>query len=163
MSGLFWVFFAVYSVYWGSFWYISSEKRNLIYVDYAVSLYFGLLIIIYLMFGMGLIKQIQENYDALEGSNGKEAPGIKQIKWILLIMCFFMFLRMGFESMPDVAKTYKVMSVSKETPYWPVTLAIISITNILAAIAVYVSIYLIHDSECEIEEWPETIKLVNKR
>ena len=56
--GYFWLFFGIYSIYWGSFYYVSLDKRNLSYVDFAVSFYFGVLIILYLVLGVGLIKQI---------------------------------------------------------------------------------------------------------
>jgi len=159
----FWIFFAIYSVYWGSFYYISLDKRNLSYVDFAVSFYFGVLIILYLVLGAGLIKQIQANYDALEGSDGKQAPGINKIIWILVIMCSFMFLRMIFVSLNDIAKTHKIEPISKNTDYWPVMLAIISTTNILATFAVFVSIYLIHESEREIAESSERSDRVNDK
>ena len=65
-------------------------------------------------------------------------------------MCLSMILRMVFESLPDIAKIYKIETLSKNTQYWPLTLGIISATNILATGAVYVSIYLLHQSESEI-------------
>ena len=44
----FWVFFAIYSCYWGFFYWLSLHFYNLVYVDLAVSLYFGVLLIVYL-------------------------------------------------------------------------------------------------------------------
>ena len=67
----FWLMFAIYSVYWGTFWYISAEARNLAYVDYAVSVYLAACIALYLYVGNGLTRQIQLNYNAIEGSNMK--------------------------------------------------------------------------------------------
>ena len=58
LIGLFWLFFAVYSVYWGSFYWISLDKENLSYVDFATSFYFGVLIVVYLMMGISLIHRI---------------------------------------------------------------------------------------------------------
>ena len=59
--------FAVYSVYWGSFYWVSLDKRDMSYVDFATSTYFVGLIVAYLVVGCGLIDQIQANYDKGSG------------------------------------------------------------------------------------------------
>ena len=61
----FWIFFAIYSVYWGTFYYVSKEVKNLAWVDFATSAYFGFLIILYVVVGTKLIKAINKflNYD----------------------------------------------------------------------------------------------------
>ena len=50
--------FAVYSVYWGSFYWVSLDKRDMSYVDFATSTYFIGLIVANLVVGCGLIEQI---------------------------------------------------------------------------------------------------------
>jgi len=52
----FWVMFAVYSCYWGAFYWVSLDKYSLVYVDLAVSAYFAFLIVLYLIRGTKLIK-----------------------------------------------------------------------------------------------------------
>lgn len=74
-----------------------------------------------------------------------------------------MFLRMVFVSLPDLAKMHKIDSISKNTQYWPVVLAIIATTNILATFAVFLSIYLIHECERDIAETTERRELVSEQ
>ena len=52
--GFFWLMFFVYSCYWATFYWISLDKRDLVYVDFATSAYFFALIILYLVIGCGL-------------------------------------------------------------------------------------------------------------
>ena len=54
----FWVWFALYSCYWGGFYVYSKDVRNLAWVDFATSAWFGVLIVIYLVLGTKLIKAI---------------------------------------------------------------------------------------------------------
>lgn len=119
-----------------------------------------MLIVLYILIGVNLIKQIQSNYDD-QTSDGKQAPGVKQIISIIVIMCLFMFLRMVFVSLPDIAKIHRIDSISKNTQYWPVVFGLIATTNIFATLAVFLSIYLIYKSEREIAESPERLGLVN--
>ena len=43
----FWGFFALYSVYWGSFYWASMNARNMVWVDFATSAWFIVLIMVY--------------------------------------------------------------------------------------------------------------------
>ena len=56
--GFFWLMFVIYSVYWGIFYWVSLDKRDMSYVDFATSAYFMALIVVYLVVGCGLIDQI---------------------------------------------------------------------------------------------------------
>ena len=49
--GLFWGIFLIYSCYWFTFYWISLTSRNLVYIDCAMSAYFGFSIILLLYFG----------------------------------------------------------------------------------------------------------------
>lgn len=69
--GYFWLFFTIYSCYWGVAYWISLRERNLAVVDYAVSAYFAVCILLYIYVGKSLTNQIQSNYDSIEGSGKK--------------------------------------------------------------------------------------------
>jgi len=77
--------FAIYSCYWGTFYWVSLDTRSMAYVDYATSAYFLGLIVTYLIIGCGLIDSIQARYNEMNGQLSKEAPGIAKVKYILII------------------------------------------------------------------------------
>jgi len=56
----FWIFFIAYSGYWALFWNFSMDKRNLAWIDFATSAWFGVLIIVYIYIGTRLIKAINK-------------------------------------------------------------------------------------------------------
>ena len=62
-----------------------------------------------------------------------------------------MFLRGLLLSLPDIGKIYDVEGLKKNTDSWPLFLGVIATTNILATAAVFISLYLIHESEREID------------
>lgn len=97
----FWVMFAVYSAYWGTFYWVTLHYNSLVYVDVAVSAYFGFLIILYLTQGVGLIKALNHKagIDAEDPMETRNAPGAKYITWLLILQVFAMFLRMVFVSL----------------------------------------------------------------
>lgn len=114
----FWIFFAIYSVYWGTFYWVALDKRSLIWVDLAVSAYFAFLIVLYLILGVSLIKVINKNAGVDEDGDEPNAPGVSQIVWILVLQCIAMFLRMIFVSLQDINKVSKIDSINKGSAYW---------------------------------------------
>ena len=72
-----------------------------------------------------------------------------------------MFLRGLLLSLPDIGKIYDVEGLKKNTDSWPLFLGVIATTNILATAAVFISIYLIHESELEIDNPKKGPSLVN--
>lgn len=56
----FWIFFAIYSCYWGGFYWVSLDTRNMAWVDFATSAYFGFLIILYIVLGTKLVKAVNK-------------------------------------------------------------------------------------------------------
>ena len=56
----FWLFFGIYSCYWGGFYVYSKEERNLAWVDFAMSAGFAVLIIVYIVLGVKLIKAVNK-------------------------------------------------------------------------------------------------------
>ena len=77
--GFFWLFFVIYSCFWGTAYWFSLDKETLSYVDYFVSGYFLVCIILFIAFGTKLINQIQLDYDKAQGTTGKKAPGVSEI------------------------------------------------------------------------------------
>ena len=71
------------------------------YVDFATSAWFAVLIVVYISIGSKLIKAINKmlNYDE---DSDKNAPGVTNIVWIIVLQCIAMFLRMIFVSLQDV-------------------------------------------------------------
>lgn len=94
----FWIFFGLYSCYWGGFYFYSKDVRNLAWVDFATSAWFAVLIVVYIVMGTKLIKAINKmlNYDEHADKN---APGVNLIIWILSLQIIAMFLRMIFVSL----------------------------------------------------------------
>ena len=142
----FWIFFGLYSCYWGGFYFYSKEERNLAWVDFATSAWFAVLIVVYIVIGTKLIKSINRmlNYDEHADEN---APGVTQIVWILVLQCIAMFLRMIFVSLQDIQKLSKIESISKSTSYWPALMSIQCSTQLFACFVVFLSIYLIKKAE----------------
>lgn len=83
----FWVMFAVYSCYWGLFYWITLNNNSLVYVDLAVSAYFAFLIVLYLIIGIPLIKVLNKRagIDENDPNETRNAPGVKNIVWILVL------------------------------------------------------------------------------
>ena len=52
--GFFWLMFIVYSCVWAGFYWVSLDKRDLVYVNGYTSAYFIGLIVLYLVVGCGL-------------------------------------------------------------------------------------------------------------
>ena len=156
----FWIFFAIYSVYWGSFYYISKWELNMAYVDFATSAWFAVLIVVYIAIGSKLIKAINKmlNYDE---DSDKNAPGVTNIVWIIVLQCIAMFLRMIFVSLQDVQKLSKIDSISKDTSYWPILMSVQCCTQLFAVFVVFFSMYLIRKAEQAIAEEPESRKLTD--
>ena len=75
----FWVFFAIYSCYWGGFYYVSKSNFNLAYVDFATSAYFAFLIILYIVIGTKLVKAVNRYLKHEDGETDESAPGTKTI------------------------------------------------------------------------------------
>ena len=96
----FWIFFGLYSVYWGTFYVISKDKRNLAWVDFATSAWFAVLVIAYIIQGMRLIKSIQKMVEYQEDEN--PAPGVGKITTIITLIVISTFLRMIFVSLQDI-------------------------------------------------------------
>lgn len=97
----FWVFFALYSCWWGGFYWVSMNERNLAWVDFATSAWFAVLIVVYIYLGTKLIKAINRMLGA-EETDEKNAAGVNEIVTILILMCVAMFLRMIFVSLQDI-------------------------------------------------------------
>jgi len=123
---LFWVFFAIYSCYWGGFYWLTLEKYNLTYVDLAVSAAFGVLIFVYLFLGVALIKAMNKSVgiDEDNPSEDRNAPGVKYVTYILIFQTIAMFLRMVFASIQDLNKLGKIDSITKGSPYWEEVMSI---------------------------------------
>ena len=94
----FWVFFALYSCYWGGFYVYSKDQRNLAWVDFATSAWFAVLIVVYIVIGTKLIKSINKMLNADEDDE-KNAPGVNQVITIIVLQCVACFLRMIFVSL----------------------------------------------------------------
>lgn len=154
----FWIFFGLYSCYWGGFYVYSKEERNLAWVDFATSAWFAVLIVVYIVLGTNLIKAINKMLGYGDDADNN-APGVANIIWILVLQCIAMFLRMIFVSLQDVQKLSKIESISKSTSYWPVLMSIQCTTQLFACFVVFLSIYLIKKSEQAIAEEPESRKL----
>ena len=152
--GWFWLFFVIYSCFWGTAYWFSLDRNTLSYVDYFVSGYFLVCIVLFIVFGKRLIDRIQHNFDVTqEGVKVSPiAPGVKEIVWLLVVFCIFMTLRMLFESLPDIAKHSDITAFKKDNDSWPLMLGIISVTNILACLMNYLGFYLAHKSQMLVEE-----------
>ena len=96
----FWMFFGLYSCYWGGFYVYSKENRNLAYVDFATSAWFAVLIVVYIVQGTRLIKAI--NKMLLGNEEEENAPGVDKVVKIIVLQCIAMFLRMIFVSLQDI-------------------------------------------------------------
>lgn len=94
----FWVFFALYSCYWGGFYVYSKEQRNLAWVDFATSAWFAVLFVVYLVLGTRLVKAINKmtHHDEDDAQN---APGVNNVVKIIVFQCIAIFLRMIFVSL----------------------------------------------------------------
>ena len=115
----FWIYFAIYSCYWGGFYVWSKNANNLAYVDFATSAYFGFTIVLYIVLGTKLVKAINKYLKHEDGLTDESAPGTKSIVTLITFSCIAMFLRMIFVSLQDVQKLAKIDSISKDTSYWP--------------------------------------------
>lgn len=71
----FWIYFALYSCYWGGFWYVSDEKRNMAWVDFATSAYFAFLIVLFIVRGHALTKALSK-YAGQDKYDDESAPGV---------------------------------------------------------------------------------------
>jgi len=56
--GFFWLFFVIYSCFWGTAYWYSLDDNTLSYVDYFVSGYFLVVLVLFIVFGSKLINQI---------------------------------------------------------------------------------------------------------
>ena len=56
--GWFWLFFVIYSCFWGTAYWFSLDRNTLSYVDYFVSGYFLVCIVLFIVFGKRLIDRI---------------------------------------------------------------------------------------------------------
>ena len=157
----FWIFFLVYSCYWGGFYMVSKELNNLAWVDFATSAYFGGLIVAYIILGTKLVKAICKflNWD---DDAPKNAPGVNQVILITVLMCSSCFLRLIFVSLQDLQKVGKIESINKDTSFWPGLMTIQATTQIFAVAVVYACIYLAKKAEQAIVEEPESQKLRNQ-
>jgi len=70
----------------------------LAWVDFATSAWFAVLIVVYLVMGTKLIKSINKMLNHDEDA-AKNAPGVTNIVWIIVLQCLAMFLRMIFVSL----------------------------------------------------------------
>lgn len=68
------------------------------WVDFATSAWFAVLIVVYLVMGTKLIKSINKMLNHDEDA-AKNAPGVTNIVWIIVLQCLAMFLRMIFVSL----------------------------------------------------------------
>ena len=68
------------------------------WVDFATSAWFAVLIVVYLVMGTKLIKSINKMLNHNEDA-AKNAPGVTNIVWIIVLQCLAMFLRMIFVSL----------------------------------------------------------------
>ena len=151
----FWIFFALYSCYWATFYFVSLDKRNMIWVDFATSAWFAVLFVAYIVLGTRLIKAINKMTGHQEDDT-KNAPGVTQIVTIISLMCVSIFLRMVFVSLQDIQKLSKIDSINKGTSYWPYIMSAQCLSQLFAVAALFSSIYLIKKAEQEIAEEPES-------
>ena len=155
----FWIFFILYSCYWATFWNFSMDKRNLSWIDFATSAWFGVLIIVYIYLGTRLIKAINKMTQH-EEDDPKNAPGVTQVVTITSLMSAAMFLRMIFVPLQDIMKLSKIDSIENNTSYWPYVLTIQCCTELFAVAVVFSSIYLIKKAEQAIAEEPESRRMI---
>ena len=97
----FWVYFAIYSCYWGGWYFVSKDALNLAWVDFATSAYFIFLIVLYIVIGSKLIKAINK-YLNVEDNDEENAPGVSQVIQIIVLNCIACFLRAVFVSLQDI-------------------------------------------------------------
>jgi len=90
--------FAVYSVYWGTFYFISKEDKNLAWVDFATSAYFAFIIVLYIIIGTKLIKAINKFF-RYDDNMTRNAPGVSSVIKIIILITISSFLRMIFVSL----------------------------------------------------------------
>jgi len=119
----FWIFFGLYSCYWGGFYFYSKSERNMAWVDFATSAWFAVLIVVYIVMGTKLIKAINKMLNYNDDAD-KNAPGVNNIILILVLQCIAMFMRMIFVSLQDIQKLSKIESINKDTSYWPMLMSI---------------------------------------
>lgn len=97
----FWIFFAVYSCYWGGWYVVSKNDNNLAWVDFATSAYFVFLIVLYIVIGTKLIKAINR-YLGVDEDSEENAPGVNYVIQIIVLNCIACFLRAIFVSLQDI-------------------------------------------------------------
>jgi len=104
----FWVFFFVYSTVWGALLWISFATGTLLWHDLAMSVFFGVLLIAFLLQGTSLIGLLDRRYS--QDQDG-QVPGKSYLITMVILLCSQLFLRMIFVSIQDIAKVSKITSI----------------------------------------------------
>ena len=117
----FWLYSVLYGLYWGTFFFMSLDKKNLTYIDFTMSAAFPIMMLILISQGVGLIKQIPDSFYQYDTVNWNKSlkrdydwtktPGIYQLLIMLILQCTFMFFRFILVSLPDIAKVNKIKSI----------------------------------------------------
>ena len=76
----FWMYFVLFGLYWGTFFFMSMDKKNLTYIDFATSAVFPIMMLILLAQVVGLIKQIPNSFYQYE-SVGRNVSLKKAYDW----------------------------------------------------------------------------------
>ena len=93
----FWIYYALYTGYWVGIFMISKAEEDLVWVDFANSFWFVMLIPVYYTLCNNLIKSINKLLGYAE--EALNAPGVPQIVMILRLQCTAMLLRAVFVSL----------------------------------------------------------------